>query len=114
MCIHELSHKLNVSADLQVGLISKYAEVTEASDASVSTMAYHIAHKQYDRDTDLSPRTFNIPTDSFYLNSLAKNCLLHKFLMFLYLLSVTENTCIAVTLCKKSNLIVKLCYTHMY
>ena len=54
MRIHELSHKLKVSADLQVGLISKYAEVTEASEASVSTMAYHITHKRYDQDTDLS------------------------------------------------------------
>ena len=54
MRIRELSHKLKVSADLQVGLISKYAEVTEASEASVSTMAYHIVHKQYDQDTDLS------------------------------------------------------------
>ena len=54
MCVHELSHKLKVSADLQVGLIPKYAEVTESSEALVSTMAYHIAHKQYDQDTDLS------------------------------------------------------------
>ena len=54
MCVRELSHKLKVSADLQVGLISKYTEVTEASEASVSTMAYHIVHKQYDQDTDLS------------------------------------------------------------
>ena len=50
MCVHELSHKLKVSADLQVGLMSKYAEVTEASEASVSTMAT----KQYDQDMDLS------------------------------------------------------------
>ena len=54
MHIHELSYKLKVSAGLQVGLISKYAEVTEASEASVSTMAYHTVHKQYDQDTDLS------------------------------------------------------------
>ena len=54
MHICELSHKLKVSADLQVGLILKYAEVTEASEALVSTMAYHIMHKQYDQDTDLS------------------------------------------------------------
>ena len=57
MRIRELSHKLKVSADLQVGLISKYAEVTEASEALVSTMAYHTAHKQYDQDMDLSPCT---------------------------------------------------------
>ena len=48
MHVRELSHKLKVSAVLQVGLISKYTEVTEASEALVSTMAYHIAHKQYD------------------------------------------------------------------
>ena len=54
MCIHELSCKLKVSADLQVGLISKYVEVTEALEASVSTMAYHIMHKQYDQYMDLS------------------------------------------------------------
>ena len=54
MRICELSHKLKVSADPQVGLILKYAEVMEASEASVSTMAYHITHKQYDQDTDLS------------------------------------------------------------
>ena len=40
MCICELSYKLEVSADRQVGLISNYAEVTEASEALVSTMAY--------------------------------------------------------------------------
>ena len=55
MRVRGLSHKIKVSADLQVGLISKYAEVTEASEASVSTMAYHIVHKQYDQDMDLSP-----------------------------------------------------------
>ena len=54
MHIHELYHKIKVSADLQVGLISKYAEVTEASEASVCTMAYYTSHKQYDQDTDLS------------------------------------------------------------
>ena len=54
MHICELSHKLKVSADLQVSLISKYTEVTEALEASISTMAYHIMHKQYDQDTDLS------------------------------------------------------------
>ena len=48
MRVHELSLKLKVSAVLQVGLIPKYTEVTEASEALVSTMAYHIAHKQYD------------------------------------------------------------------
>ena len=48
MCVHELSHKLKVSAVLQVGLILKYTEVTEALEALVSTMAYHIMHKQYD------------------------------------------------------------------
>ena len=54
MHVRELSHKLEVSADLQVGLISKYTEVTEALEALVSTMAYHIMHKQYDQDMDLS------------------------------------------------------------
>ena len=54
MRIRELSYKLKVSADLQVGLISKYAEVREASEASVSTMVYHTTHKQYDQDMDLS------------------------------------------------------------
>ena len=48
MCIRELSHKLKVSAVIQVSLIAKYTKVTEASEASVSTMAYHITHKQYD------------------------------------------------------------------
>ena len=52
--ICELSYKLKVSAGLQVGLISKYTEVTEASQASVSTMAYHTMQKQYDQDMDLS------------------------------------------------------------
>ena len=54
MNVRELSYKLKVSADLQVGLILKYAEVTEASEASVSTMAYHTMHKQYDQEFDLS------------------------------------------------------------
>ena len=49
-----MSHKLKVSADLQVSLISKYTKVTEALEALVSTMAYHVMHKQYDQDTDLS------------------------------------------------------------
>ena len=40
MHVHELSYKLKVSADHQVGLISNYAEVTEASEALVSTIAY--------------------------------------------------------------------------
>ena len=40
MRVRELSYKLKVSADHQVGLISNYAEVTEASEASVSTIAY--------------------------------------------------------------------------
>ena len=48
MHIHELSQKLKVSAILQVSLISKYTEIIEASEALVSTMAYHIVHKQYD------------------------------------------------------------------
>ena len=48
MHVRELSHKLKASAVLQVDLISKHTEVTEASEASVSTMAYHIMHKQYD------------------------------------------------------------------
>ena len=48
MRICELSHKLRVSAVLQVGLISKYTEVTAASEALVSTMTYHIMQKQYD------------------------------------------------------------------
>ena len=54
MRIHELAYKLKVSAALQVGSISKYADITEASEALVSTMAYHTMHKQYDQDTDLS------------------------------------------------------------
>ena len=54
MCICELSYKLKVSADLQVSLKLKYTEVMEASEALTSTMAYHIAHKQYDQDMDLS------------------------------------------------------------
>ena len=37
-----------MSAVLQVNLISKHTEATEASEASVSNMAYHIMHKQYD------------------------------------------------------------------
>ena len=48
MRVRELSHKLNVSAVLQVDLISKHTEVIEASEALVSNMAYHIVHKQYD------------------------------------------------------------------
>ena len=48
MRVCELSHKLKASAVLQVDLISKYTEVTEALEASVSTMAYHITHKQCD------------------------------------------------------------------
>ena len=40
MYIHELSYKIKVSADRQVGLISNYAELTAASEALVSTMAY--------------------------------------------------------------------------
>ena len=48
MRVCELSHKLRVSAVLQVDLISKHTEVTEASEALVSSMAYHIMHKQYD------------------------------------------------------------------
>ena len=48
-----------MSADLQVSVISKYTEVTEASEALVSTMAYHTAHKQYDQDMDLSQCCFN-------------------------------------------------------
>ena len=48
MRIRELSHKLKVSAVPQVGLVSKYTEGTEASEALVSTMAHYIAHKQYD------------------------------------------------------------------
>ena len=48
MRVCELSHKLKVSAVLQVSLILKYTEVTEASEALVSTMVYHITHKQYD------------------------------------------------------------------
>ena len=54
MHIHELSHKLKASVVLQVNLISKHTEVTEALEALVSNMAYHIVHKQYDQDTDLS------------------------------------------------------------
>ena len=48
MHVHELSHKLKASAILQVNLISKHIEVTEASETLVSNMAYHIMHKQYD------------------------------------------------------------------
>ena len=48
MCICELSHKLKASAVLQVDLISKHTEITEASEALVSNIAYHIMHKQYD------------------------------------------------------------------
>ena len=48
MCVRELSHKLKASAIPQVNLTTEHTEVTEASDASVSTMAYHIMHKQYD------------------------------------------------------------------
>ena len=48
MHVRELSHKLKVSAVIQVSLIAKYTEVTEALEALVSTMAYHIVHKQYD------------------------------------------------------------------
>ena len=48
MHIHELSHKLKVSAVFQVKLITKHTEVTEALEALVNTMAYHIMHKQYD------------------------------------------------------------------
>ena len=44
MRVRELSHKLKASAVLQVDLISKHTEVTEALGASVSNMAYHIAH----------------------------------------------------------------------
>ena len=56
MHVRELSYKLEVSADLYVGLIPKYAESTEAS---ISHIAYHTAHRQYDQNTDLSQvRTF--------------------------------------------------------
>ena len=48
MHVHELPHKLKVSAIPQVNLTTEHTEATEASEASVSTMAYHIAHKQYD------------------------------------------------------------------
>ena len=48
MHIRELSHKLKVSAVLQVKLRTKHTEVTEALEALVSTMVYHITHKQYD------------------------------------------------------------------
>ena len=48
MRVCELPHKLKASAVLQVDLVSKHTEVTEALEASVSNMAYHIAHKQYD------------------------------------------------------------------
>ena len=44
----DIAFKLKVSAVCQVGLISKYTEVAEASEALVSTMAYHIIQKQYD------------------------------------------------------------------
>ena len=48
MCVCELSYKLKASANPQVNLTTEHAEVTEALEASVSTMAYHIMHKQYD------------------------------------------------------------------
>ena len=48
MRVCELSHKLKGSAIPQVNLTTEHTEVTEASEALVSTMAYHIAHKQYD------------------------------------------------------------------
>ena len=48
MHIHELPHKLKVSTIPQVNLTTEHTEVTEASEALVSTMAYHIMHKQYD------------------------------------------------------------------
>ena len=54
MHVRELSHKLKVSAVIQVSLIAKHTEDTEASEALVSTTAYHVTHKQYDEDTDLS------------------------------------------------------------
>ena len=48
MRVHDLSHKLKARAIPQVNLTTEHTEVTEASEASVSTMVYHIAHKQYD------------------------------------------------------------------
>ena len=54
MRVHELSYKLEVSVDLYVGLILKYTDSTEASEALVSHIAYYTMHRQYDQDTDLS------------------------------------------------------------
>ena len=54
MCVRELSYKLEVSADFYVGLILKYTEATEASEASISHIVYYTMHRQYDQDTDLS------------------------------------------------------------
>ena len=48
MHVYELSHKLKASAIPQVNLTTEHTEVTEASEASVNTVAYHIVHKQYD------------------------------------------------------------------
>ena len=48
MRVRELSHKLRVSTILQVNLTTEHTEVTETLESSVSTMAYHITHKQYD------------------------------------------------------------------
>ena len=51
MYVRELSYKLEVSADLYVGLILKYAEAAEASEATISDISYYTMHRQYDQDT---------------------------------------------------------------
>ena len=60
MHIRELSYKLEVSADLYVGLLPKYIEATEASEASISHRVYYTMHRQYDQDMDLSVCTLKI------------------------------------------------------
>ena len=54
MHVRELSYKPEASVELYIGLISKYAELTEVSEALTSHIAYCTMHKQYDQDTDLS------------------------------------------------------------
>ena len=54
MCVRELSYKLEVSADLYVGLIPKYTEATAVLEALINHIVYYTMHRQYDQDTDLS------------------------------------------------------------
>ena len=42
------STRIKEEAVIESDLISKHTEVTEVSETSVSNMAYHIMHKQYD------------------------------------------------------------------